>query len=264
MESTLSLKYSDLAGEVGLFLGFGRGADNGDTPWTTKQQAAIDSCVKSGLRNFYFPPPVEGSQSSYDWSFLKPTRSLPFASGVSTVALPDDFGGFEGPITISSTTASVPWDVPLVGEGSVRQKHAEQPAATGRPVMAAIQPLKGTTQGEGQRFQLALWPLADQAYTLQFAYYILADCLTGSRPYAYGGAAHVETILESCLAIAEQRLDDASSVHTMKFAERLLASISLDRRYKPQRLGQNLDRSDWREMRSRHCGNGVTLNGIEY
>lgn len=264
-ESTLSLSYYDIAGEVGLFLGYGRGANNNDQAWTTHQQAAIDSCVRSGLRQFYFPPPVDGV-SAYDWSFLKPTYSTTLLSTASVIALPDDFGGFEGRITLNSSTGQIWWPIDVVGEGTVRQRYSELPTATGRPLLAAIQPIKGTTQLKGQRFQLYFFPLADQDYPVQFAYYVSPDYLTGSAPYAYGGMPHAETILESCLAVAEQRLDDSSTIHSMKFMERLAASISLDRRSKPQKLGYNGDRSDQRyDGNERHwLGTGITVNGVIY
>src|SRR5436190_13671644 len=98
MESTLSLTLNDLSAEVGRFLGYGRGAAFQDAAWTKDQQAAIDSCVASGLRQFYFPPAVPPEISSYDWSFLKPVCTATFTQGASVVALPDDFGGFEGDI----------------------------------------------------------------------------------------------------------------------------------------------------------------------
>lgn len=266
LESTLSLKLVDLQGDIGIFLGWGRGAALGDPAWSTQQQAMVDSISKSGLRQFYFPPPVEGQESSYDWSFLKPIVTIDFPAGASTIALPDDFGGFEGEITLLSTTSQVSWPVSLVGEGAVRQQYSALPIANGRPLMAALQPLKGTTASAGQRFQLYIFPNADQDYSLQFAYYILADYLSGSQPYAYGGMAHAETILESCLAIAEQRLDDASSVHSAKFQERLMASISLDRRSKPQTLGYNRDNSDHRRYgrEDLHWLNTVKVNGVQY
>src|SRR5438552_16657040 len=100
-EPTLSLAIDDLRGEVGFFLGFGRGAPKGDATWTTQQLATIDSAVASGLRQFYFPPPVEGQASSYDWSFLKPIVTLAVASQTRTTPLPDDFGGLEGRINLS-------------------------------------------------------------------------------------------------------------------------------------------------------------------
>lgn len=266
MESTLTLSYADLLGDVGLFLGYGRGATFGDPAWSSQQQAVIDSSVKSGLRQFYFPPPMEGTSSSYDWSFLKPTASANLASGASTVPLPDDFGGFEGSITISSTSTQLLWPIELVSEGRIRQMYSVTPTTSGRPLYASLQPLKGTTATQGQRFQLYLFPLSDASYTIQFQYYVLADALTAAFPYVYGGMAHAETVREACLMAAEQFLDDSSTVHAMKFQERLAASISLDRRNKPQKLGYNADYSD-RPALTRgdlHGWNLVTVYGQQF
>lgn len=262
MESSLSLKYTDIAGEVGLFLGYGRGSDHGDTAWTSQQRAAIDSCVRSGLRQFYFPPPLDQGGVSYDWSFLKPTTTLTLPSGQDWVDLPDDFGGIEGRLNLTSGTGFYP--VQIVGEGSIRQRHAERDGATGRPEYAAVRPKKGTDKQKGQRFQLYFFPGADDDHEVSLTYYILADCLSGDRPYAYGGMMHAETILESCLAIAEQRLDDAASVHSMKFQERLAASISQDRKFKPQLLGYNGDHSDgWTRNRRFWTDPLITFDGVD-
>ncbi len=267
MESTLSLKYADLVGEVGLFLGYGRGEAFGDQKWTTSQKAAIDSCVKSGLRQFYFPPPLSQTGVSYDWSFLKPTVTASLASGLDAMALPDDFGGLEGEVTVLAAGSQVYAPVALTGEGMIRELYSADPTKTGRPERVAIRPLKGTSVGKGQRFDLFVFPTADQAYTLQFQYYILPDYLSDAFPHTYGGMAHAETILESCLSIAEQRLDDRATVHSMKFQERLAASISLDRRNKPQKLGYNRDLSDgmaYGDVRDQHWRSPITVNGVQY
>ncbi len=267
-ESTLSLKLDDLAGETGLFFGFGRGAANGDSAWTTQQDAAITSCVKSGLRNFYYPAAAEGIPPGYDWSFLKPWVTLSLASAATVLALPDDFGGFEGRVVIQTPAARSWWPLDLIGPGMVYQKAAELPSTTGRPCLACLEPLKATGPTQGQRQQLRFWPIADQEYSLQFQYYLLPDALSGSFPYAYGGMAHAETILESCLAVAEQRLDDMAGVHTMKFRERLQASVAFDRKSKPQKLGYNGDRSD--ALSAAHSGvyrrdwSGVSVQGTQY
>lgn len=255
MESSLSLKLTDLVTQVRLFLGFGTDRDD-----------VVTEIVKSGLRQFYFPPPMEGSSGSYDWSFLRPTTTLPLPANASAINLPDDFGGIEGDLSILSTTSQVIWPIQIVGEGTIRQRYAMTPTQSGRPLQAAVTPLKGTSINNGQRFQLLIFPLADQAYTVQFTYYVLADALSGDRPFAYGGMAHAETILESCLCIAEQRLDDAVSVHSVKFKERLAASISFDRRLKPQLVGYNGDNSDCRNRDDRwrldqHLLNTATYNG---
>lgn len=263
MESTLSLTLDDIEAEVGHFLGYGRGANFEETAWTPQQQRDIDSVIKSGLRQFYFPPPIDGAPAGYDWSFLKPVASLTFASGDSTIPLPADFGGIEGQITMSAAASQISWPIDVVSDGFVRQKYAELPTSTGRPLVAAVQPLKETKPGRGQRFQLYLWPLADQAYTLRVAYYLTPDALTSHHPFPLGGMAHAETILQSCLSIAEQKLDDAMMVHTAKFKERLIASVNLDRRLKPQKLGYNRDRSDDRysDPSDRHWLNTITYNG---
>ncbi len=267
MESTLSLKISDLQGEVGLFLGWGRGAALGDPTWTTQQLASVVSITASGLRQFYFPSPIPPATTAYDWSFLKPVSVLNLASAAKLVPLPDDFGGFEGSITIAQTGSSSFWPVELTSIGRVYAQESQNPTTTGRPSLCCEEPVRGTGPTAGQRFQLHFWPTSDGSYDLRFQYYLLADYLTGAAPYAYGGAAHIETILESCLAIAEERLDDAMGTHHQKFMERMAASISWDRKNKPQNLGYNADHSDgravWRDQR-RTGLNGISYRGVTY
>ncbi len=97
------------------------------------------------------------------------------------------------------------------------------------------------------------------------AYTILPDFLSGSKPYAYGGSAHTETIIESCLAVAEQRLDDAMTVHSVQFKRLLAASVGHDRRLQPNNYGYNGDRRDgrFRSFRGRPWDNlTVTYNGV--
>lgn len=265
-EPSLSVAYWELAGEVGHFLGYGRGTRYENDEWTTDQWNSILSCLKSGLRNFYFPVSIDGTPSSYNWSFLTPTASLAVAAADQTIPLPDDYGNIEGNITISSTNNQASWPIQFTGEGVIREKYSGLPNATGRPQMAAIRPLKGTTVSKGQRFEIVVWPIPDQAYTIQVRYYLLPDVLSGTLPYAYGGATHAETLLESCLAIAEERLDDTRTTHSGKFRERLAASVAMDRRSKPQNLGYNRDNSDGMEMQRRdwYLNRGVTVYGQQY
>jgi hypothetical protein len=253
-----------------VFLGFGRGPSYGDPAYTKRQQQVLDSCIKSGLRQFYFPPPLPGSATSYDWSFLRPVANIDLPPGVApgpqVLPLPDDFGGLEGDFTVLSNVSQVTWPIRVYNEGQVRQAFSVTPAASGRPLMIAMAPVKGTTAVKGQRFQLTVFPLADLDYTLQFTYYVLPDYLSGAFPFVYGGSAHTETVLESCKAMAEQNLDDAMSVHTMKFQERLAASIAIDRKYKEQIGGYMGDRSDGPRMRrwQQHGWSAVQVQGVNY
>lgn len=268
-EPTLALTYSDLLAEVGFHLGYGRGAAKGDTAFTARQQTTLDYVIKSGLRQFYYPPPLPGEKSSYDWSFLKPTATLTLQKGAQTVALPDDYGGFDGQVTIVPQGVTCqPWKIDWENEGRIRQRYAAYPSLVAPPRYVAQESLKGTTPNNGQRFQLYFFPTADQSYTLQVPYYVNPDYLTTANPYHYGGAQHAETVIQSCLAIAEQKLDDDRDVQQVKFMERLAASIAMDRKNKPQRLGYNADRSDrpenWRHGWQHWFAPPSTYNGQSF
>lgn len=255
MESTLSLTFDELCREVAIFLGY--------DPDTATDDDRIISACKSGLRQFYNPPPLDIAPSGYDWSFLKPYTSITLLADAQSVALPDDFGGFEGEIVVVSDSG-LNCPVKLYNEGLIRQAYATYPDASGAPRMAALQHLRGTTGQQGQRANLYVHPAADQDYTLEFPYYILPDALTNNRPYPYGGGAHAETILASCKWAAERDLDDQQNgPQRANYLERLRASIILDRRNKPQVLGYNGDASQarwWR--RRRRMDQSITFDGI--
>jgi hypothetical protein len=262
VESTLSLKKADYMAKVGHFLGYGRGSDYGETAWTDQQEADINDCVESGLRQFYFPEPMNGI--SYTWNFLKPFFKLKLDEDAEFVELPDDFGGFEGPITVSTSSSTQYRQLTLTND--VRKYHASSASSTGPPCYAAVEPMKGTLSQSGQRFQLHVYPTAEQEYILEGRYMILANALDGTRPYAYGGMPHAETILESCLAIAEQRHDDLmNGGHTQKYLTRLAASIAHDQRLGPRSYGRNTDTHNYGDRRQRSWEDPiVTFDGVAY
>ncbi len=265
-EPTLTICWQRLIAEVGSFLGYGYGGNFGDPPYDQRTLFELNGIVASGLRKFYYPEPQEGSSASYDWSFLKITATLALAEGVSTVPLPDDYGGVDGPVTVVTTTnASQPWRIEWRNLGNIQQMFQSLPTMTGPPQYISEQPIKGTNVRQGQKFQFTVFPTADQDYTLQLNYYVNPDYLTTDLPFAYGGSAHSETILEACLSVAESRKDDSFSVHKAEFAARLAASIAMDRKNKPQKLGLNRDRSDERGDCNYnphwYAGNG-TYNGM--
>jgi hypothetical protein len=243
-ESSFALTYNDLLGEVGSFLGFGRGSQNGEQAWTAQQQNRIDSFVKSGLSRFYFPDVVEGQTTGHSWSFLHPTATLVLTSGNNTVPMPDDFGGFEGQLNLAPINQQTWWPIKLYNEGMLNEAYARLPTLSSRPQMAAVQWKKGSTATAGQRANLFFYPIPDQNYTLLFQYYTNPDYLTGAFPYPLGGAQHAETIKEACLAAAEELFDDMGGVHAQRFQARLQAAIAMDQKNKAISLGYNRDDSD--------------------
>lgn len=219
------------------------------------------------MRRFYFSAMQQGEPAAHDWSFLRPTASLDLPEGATEIPLPADFAGIEGTGEImASADEAIPRPIEVVGVGKIRQLYADEPSVTGPPKMVAVVPTKGSGPAQGQRFQLNVYPAADQEYLIQLEYYLLPDYLTGALPYCYGGAAHSGTILEACLAAAERDMDDAMSVHEAHYQALLAASISYDRNLKPQVLGRNLDNSDGygRHHRSGFAGQYATFGGVLY
>ena len=264
----LAIQFQELQAEVGEYLGWGKGVNYGERPWTRDKLNRITSCVKSGLRRFYYPPLLPNQRTQYAWQFLKPVANIAFPQGGQWVYLPDDFGQPEGRITISSSVTQTPWPLDVTGIGEILELYQVDPTITGRPTRAAITPTRGTRLTGGAQWQLWIYPLADQDYVFQMRYMLNANYLTGDLPYAYGGAEHHETLLESCLSVAEERLDDVPAgqgPHYGAFMTRLAASVAMDARTKPQLLGRNLDRSDgdgyWDRSLLHWLSNGITYGG---
>lgn len=243
-ESTASIELLELQAEVGAYLGFGRGMNYDDQTWDKRQQQDIDSCIASGLHKFYFPPVLPGDPKAHEWSFLKPVASLTLPVGADHILLPADFGGLSGELILSSPAGQRAEPVPVVGVGMIERQRTLTDSMTGMPRMAAIRPIIGTSRQQGQRFQLDVFPAADVEYMFDMAYTLAPNTLTAQHPYPLGGPVHRETILESCLAVAEHRKDDTAAVHRALFMEQLASSVSHDRKYRPQMLGYNGNRRE--------------------
>lgn len=270
MESSLNVPMSMITGRVGNYLGYGYGVENGEKEWTDRQAIRVKDFADSGLRNFYFPQAPDGSVATYQWSFLRPTATLTLLGGTSSVDLPDDFGGIEGKVVVRASSQTIGYPVSVFNEGFLQEYINRFPSTTGIPCRCAIAPQKGTTAQRSPRAKLLFHPIPDADYTLTLQYYLIPEALTSANPWAYGGAMHAETIIESCIAVAELRLNDTIGVHDAAFKQRLSASMAMDRRLKAQDLGYAGDTSDERVIGRRygaeqHYYSGTVLyNGGEY
>ncbi len=233
-ESTLSLDYDTIAGEVSHFLGYGRTSAN----WTTSQANEIDIFVQSVYRKFL---------QAYAWSFLRINTTLATVIGTSTYAMPDNFGGFEGDSLTYAAADNRMVAIQIVPEEKIRELQQVDATNSGYPVFAAVRS-KASTQTTGQRSEILLWPTPDAIYTLTYAFVVLQDKLTTSAKYPLGGAYHGETVLCACLAVAETRKDQNSQgPMNVDFALSLKDSIEKDRTALGQaNLGYNGDGSSER------------------
>lgn len=252
-ESSLNLALDDLRSEVGGFLGWSRTA----AKWTADKLVEINAQVSSALRKFYFAASI-GGEPIHNWTFLKPVAAIGVTNGSSVAPLPDDFGGFEGMVTVVQAGSSGGfWPVKIVHEEMIRAQYAAAANIAGKPLMVAEQQIKGTMANRSNRSQLAIYPVPDADYTFSVPYYILPDFLTTANPYPYGGAAHAETMKAACRAQAELYLDNAPGAETANYQMCLAASISYDRRHEPKSMGRNTDPSDFLANRSGKWPDGL-------
>jgi len=260
-ESTLSLNLTTLRKELGWFWLGERTAAN----WTADETTQLDDMIASGLRNFYHPPPTQNTPKGYKWSFMEPTTTLSLVANTADYTLSANFGGLIGEMTYSADDNR--WfPIELTGEHRIRTlRQRDYSSISSDPKLAAVRPIS-SSGSNGQRFQLMLYPKPDKAYTLSYRYHALPNQLTAANPYPMGGAAHAETILESCLAVAESRMDNNAGIHHAAFQQRLAASIAFDQQmHTPEHMGYNGDGSDggvWSEQANRYMnGDIVRYNG---
>jgi hypothetical protein len=87
-ESTLSVTYTELKQAVGHYLAYGLDPNG----WSDNQIIEIDMAIKSGLRQFYFPPKLFEDRNSHKWSFLTPVTTLDVVAPYSTGTVAIDNG----------------------------------------------------------------------------------------------------------------------------------------------------------------------------
>jgi len=235
-ESSLSIGFADLQESVGRFLGF----DGDSTTWDTDKTNAVDRVIQRGISQFYYPPMV-GGLPPHKWSFLTPTGSITTADGTYYYALPDDFGYLIDDICFNVATLYEP--MKKVGiEDIYRMRNYG--TETGVPQYYAVDEISNTG-ATGQRFRVYLYPTPSAVWVLNYRYHALPGKLSTTYPYPLGGMAHRETILESCLAIAESDMSDRIGLHNQLFRERLVTSIKHDIEVSTKDYyGYNADRSD--------------------
>ena len=247
-ESTLTLSMTDLTGEAGNFLGWGRDAAR----WSALKAQDVREVVASALRKFYFQASVRPQDPPHQWTFLKPVVQLHLVTGEREIPLPDDFGGFEGMATIGvAGSNSGYWPLKQVLEEHIRVRYAGSPSVSGRPQAYAETARAGTTEIRSSRANLLVYPLPDQDYQFFAPYSILPNYLTVTNPYPYGGAEHAETLKAGVRAAAEMYEDAEAGEQGANYQQCLSASIQYDRRHQPKSLGINADLSDCGGMNGR-------------
>ena len=218
----LSITYADLLAEVAAFLGYG--VDS--TAWTATQLAEIDRYVQSGVRQFYYPPKVEGVPAGYEWSFLKPTTTIDTVDGDGEQDLPDALGRVLGDFYYEADEYKS--SIPIVSEAMVLAARSRTDDKS-YPTIAAIRHKEQVADSE-QHLEVVWAPVPNTAHTLTYRYEAYSGKLSDANSYPLGGRKYAELLTESCLAVAEQRANDERGSHTEAFVRLLANGIARDRK----------------------------------
>ena len=229
-DSTLSLTYSDLMTEIGVFL-YGKEYAELDL----QQFARCDEIVNAGYRQFLYPPMCEGVPAGYQWNFLQPTVTITTEADVEDQDLPYDFGTLMGTGFTFAPNMQVAPVLADVGEARIRH-YRQSSDSTGYPQFAAIR-MKAGTGVEGQRREVMWYPTPNAAYVLSYRYETATDALGGDNQYPLGALHHAETLRHSCLAAAEATRNDEIGIHYHNFCRSLASSVMRDKRDGPKFYG---------------------------
>lgn len=235
-ESELSVAYSDLLQEVAAFLGYGPDS----SAWSAPQLAELDRYVQAGVRRFYYPPAVEGVEAGYQWSFLSPVATLATVADQGSQELPGNLGRVMGNLHFDENQHRAP--ITQVSEQRY-QELTSRGDGTGHPRHVRVR-YREQEPPTGQRFEAAWWPVPDAAYTLTYRYEGYSGKLSDDNPYPLGGMRHAELVVQSCLAVAEQRANDERGLHNQEFERVLASAIEQDRRIGAQHFGHMGDFSE--------------------
>lgn len=148
--------------------------------------------------------------------------------------LPDDFSRLIGNLHFAA--AEYRSGVIIIGLGALEDLRSSNDSG-GAPAFAAIR-YKTSTGTTGQRQEILFWPEPDAYYPLTYSYEIYSGALTDTYPYQLGGMHLSELFVESCLAVAEQRVNNEAGLHTQLYGALLADAITRDKKRGARFYGQ--------------------------
>lgn len=211
---------------------FGYGA--APSTWTKGQSSSVEEALRTGLRYFYSPPALQGERSGHEWSFIKATAHLDLVANQTEYDLPDDFSMIEGGLTYEPTASTLYPPIQLWGEQEIR-KRLQYNTTSSRPVLGAVR----AKNGSPTRWELLLYPKPDQAYRLDYRYWISPGALGDDEALPFGGQPHAQTVIDACLAAVESMTAKTAGARYERFMSCLRTSVGHDRKVtSPDRLGR--------------------------
>ncbi len=245
---SLQLDMNNLKGEIGDYLGWGRGEAEGEEAWDADKDRQLTRLLNTALRWVYLEATLDPKMPPHRWTFLTPSANFTVTSGNRTVLLPEDFGGFEGKyLVVTQADGQVNAKVPLIVDSYIDAQYATVNDATGRPEYVAERITLQPTRYSSNRHELYIYPEPDDVYIFRGRYSVGGRALTAANPYAYGGMEMASCFQAACRAVAEiheDNLQPGQGAEWPIYQRALAAAIQRDGRHQAKTLGRNTDLSD--------------------
>lgn len=153
-------------------------------------------------------------------------------------ALPSNFGGWEGPITLGNDNGRTINERRNLPDFTVRSFASRERPRTGEPHLFSVSNEADLETGVAT-YTLSLYPLPDKVYVLSTRYRIApGDTLSLSDSVIVTDPILSECYLESILAAVEIMAFDQPGPHTQRFQQLLPEAIGIDNAMSGTRLGR--------------------------
>ena len=205
---------------VSAYLGY----TEDDAGLSEPQQKRVNFLVQRGIQQFYNPPTAPNQQKPHVWSFLFVNATLALTNTDYDYDLPATFGTIIGEFAFSVAAAKRRCE--MIEEDRLRTLQSKNDQS-GVPFYFAIRP-KAVALTAEQAWEVLFYPTPNASMTATYRYRTSHAVLDTTNLHPLGTRVHAETILASCLAVAEMWQSKKRDVCHAHFLDRLAASIQID------------------------------------
>ena len=186
-ESSLSLGYESLCDAIGYEAGFGHDSLLLGVwqSWSSDQQSEVARLLNIGVRQVYYPPPINGQV--HTWSFMRPIAVLTlWSSATGTMSV--------STVTITDSTNS-PFLPTMIGQTLVADTSENEYTIVGYTSSSVVTVSADATADDGDTFTIT----ADGAYRLPDDFGGLVGDLTYNEttphtPMVHVGEGHIRQL----------------------------------------------------------------------
>ena len=187
---------------------------------------AADGVISAGGGNYTVNTRDGDNQVTLDDTSVNIDAGTAYGLSQEDYTLPDNFGRIMGQIHWPTDEYRTPLEQVAVGKMLAMRGHSQR---TGPPRRFAIR-YKPSDGSGGQRQELMIYPRSDISKTMNYQFEAYSGKLTDANPYPLGGMQLAELYTESCLAVAELRMNDEQGLHTQEFQRLLIDAVARDRK----------------------------------